>query len=262
MADPLPRTVSRELQFEHGKALGISNRWERGQYCSILTPAGIVGCGIYDLKTPAEFDQAIAIAKGTPACPLTEPEDLFDARIVGVTPKAAALGIRAGRTGREAVELMLSAGKGSAASEPSKPSAAKIQVKSLDHVTIVVKDLEQSRRFYVEILGMRLVPRPAFSFDGLWFQAGATQIHLILEFSKSGPAGNLLPEERRSSLTQHAAFAVEDAEAAAVHLRAAGVPILSGPQLRPDGYWQVFVTDPDGHVIELCSPPREKPAAR
>ena len=109
MAEQLPRTTSRELQFENGTALGISNRWERGQYCSILTRAGIVGCGIYDLKTPAEFGQAIAIAKGTPANPLVEPEDLFDAKIVGVTPQAEALGIRLGMTGREAVELMLKA---------------------------------------------------------------------------------------------------------------------------------------------------------
>src|SRR5881394_1125886 len=96
MAEQLPRTTSRELQFENGTAIGISNRWERGQYCSILTRAGIVGCGIYDLKTPAEFGQAIAIAKGTPAAPLTEPEDLFDARIVGLTPKAASYGVRVG----------------------------------------------------------------------------------------------------------------------------------------------------------------------
>src|SRR5436305_3254160 len=111
MAEQLPRTTSRELQFENGTAIGISNRWDRGQYCSILTRVGIVGCGIYDLKTPAEFGQAIAIARGTPASPLTEPEDLFDAKIVGVTPQAEALGIKPGMTGREAVELMLKADK-------------------------------------------------------------------------------------------------------------------------------------------------------
>jgi uncharacterized protein YunC (DUF1805 family) len=109
MTEKLPRTTSRELQFEHGTAIGTSQRWHQGQYCSILTAAGIVGCGIYDLKTPAEFGQAIAIAKGTPAHPLTEPEDLYDAKIVGLTPQAEALGIRVGMTGREAVELMLQA---------------------------------------------------------------------------------------------------------------------------------------------------------
>jgi uncharacterized protein YunC (DUF1805 family) len=107
--DQLPRTTSRPLQFDNGTAIGISNRWERGQYCSILTRAGIVGCGIYDLNTAAEFGQAIAIAKGTPAKPLVEPEDLFEAKIVGVTPQAEALGINVGMTGREAVEWMLRA---------------------------------------------------------------------------------------------------------------------------------------------------------
>ena len=109
VSEPLPLTTTRALQFEGGTAIGMSHRWQQGQYCSVLTKAGIVGCGIYDLKTPAEFDQAIAIAKGTPECPLTEPEDLFDATIVGCTPKAEQYGIRVGMTGREAIELMIRA---------------------------------------------------------------------------------------------------------------------------------------------------------
>ncbi len=258
MPGDLPRTTHRELQFTHGTAIGMSHRWEKGQYCSILTTAGIVGCGIYDLKTPAEFDQAIAIAKGTPACPLTEPEDLFDAKIVGVTPKAASFGIQPGMTGRQAVELMLQA---QPTSDPAAPARARgdvapIQVQSIDHATLVVKDLERSRRFYVDVLGMREIPRPAFSFAGLWFQAGPTQIHLILEYTGSGPAGNLVPEYLRTSRTHHLAFLVADATETVSRLRSAGVLIVSGPKLRPDGYMQVFVTDPDGHVIELCSPPK------
>lgn len=105
--EQLPRSTSRELTFENGSAIGISNRWENGQYCSIITRRGIVGCGIYDMVTPAEFGQAIAIAKGTPSDPLVEPEDLFDAKIVNATPKAKAMGIEIGMTGRQAVELML-----------------------------------------------------------------------------------------------------------------------------------------------------------
>src|SRR5262245_7839687 len=252
MSDPLPRTTHRTMHFQGGTAIGMSHRWEKGQYCSILTAAGIVGCGIYDLHTPAEFGQAIAIARGTPANPLTEPEDLLDARIVGVTPKAESYGVRVGLTGRQAVELMLKAGP------PAAPttSTTSLQVRAIDHVTLVVKDLERSRRFYVDVLGMREVPRPAFSFAGLWFQAGATQIHLILEYSGSGPAGNLLAEHLRTSRTQHVAFAVADAEAAVPALQAHHVPLLSAVKPRPDGYLQVFVTDPDGHVIELCSPPK------
>jgi uncharacterized protein YunC (DUF1805 family) len=115
MSDPsdnLPRSTQRTMQFPSGTAIGLSHRWEKGQYCAILTRAGIVGCGIYDMKTPAEFDQAIAIARGTPANPLAEPEDLLDARIVDCTPKARSYGIAPGMTGREAVEKFLSGSRG------------------------------------------------------------------------------------------------------------------------------------------------------
>lgn len=122
MPEPLPRTITRPLQFKNGCAIGISNRWHQGQYCSILTPAGIVGCGIYDVKTAGEFGQAIAIARGTPAKPLVEPEDLFDARIVDVTPQAQALGITIGMTGREAVEKLLAAHLPAAADAAVAPS--------------------------------------------------------------------------------------------------------------------------------------------
>ena len=109
MSDPLPRTIARPMQFKNGCAVGISNRWRQGQYCVILTEAGLVGCGIYDIKTAAEFGQAVAIARGTPQQPLVNPEDLFDARIVEATPQARSLGIQTGMTGKEAVERLLAA---------------------------------------------------------------------------------------------------------------------------------------------------------
>ena len=109
MSDSLPRSISRPMQFQNGVALGVSNRWRNGQYCVIITEAGLVGCGIYDMKTPAEFGQALAIAKGTPQKPLVDPEDLLEAKIVDATPQAKALGIAIGMTGQEAVEKLLSA---------------------------------------------------------------------------------------------------------------------------------------------------------
>lgn len=109
MSDGLPRTISGPMQFRNGVAIGISNRWRNGQYCTILTDAGLVGCGIYDMHTPGEFGQAIAIARGTPANPLVNPEDLLDAKIVDATGPAKKLGITIGMTGREAVEILLAA---------------------------------------------------------------------------------------------------------------------------------------------------------
>jgi uncharacterized protein YunC (DUF1805 family) len=107
VSDTIPRTTSRPIAFRNGSAIGISNRWHQGQYCVLLTEAGLVGCGIYDIKTAAEFGQAVAIARGTPQQPLVEPEDLLDSPIVDATPKARDLGIRVGMTGREAVETLL-----------------------------------------------------------------------------------------------------------------------------------------------------------
>lgn len=131
--------------------------------------------------------------------------------------------------------------------------AAPIQVQHIDHVTFVVKDMEASRRFYVGVLGMSEVDRPGFNFPGLWFQAGATQIHLILEHPESGPANVFVPEQCSISRTRHVAFEVADAMAARDRLLELGVEIVAGPKNRPDGPIQLYVFDPDRNLIELFS---------
>lgn len=128
-----------------------------------------------------------------------------------------------------------------------------VQVRQIDHITLVVRDLDASRQFYVGLLGMQEVARPAFSFQGAWFQAGATLIHLILERDMSGPAG--MGDGRiRTSRNHHFAFSVDDARACARCLKELGIELLSDAKLRPDGAVQVFLVDPDQHVVELTSP--------
>lgn len=133
------------------------------------------------------------------------------------------------------------------------PAAAPIQVKHIDHVTLIVNDVDTSRQFYVGLLGMTEVPRPGFDFGGAWFQAGATLVHLIEVHEDSGPAG--FPDEmlKKSSRNHHFAFEVDDARAAAVTLKSLGVELVANAKERPDGAVQVFLTDPDGHVVELCT---------
>lgn len=134
-------------------------------------------------------------------------------------------------------------------------TASALKVKRIDHVTLVVKDVEASRNFYVGLLGMDEVDRPAFSFAGAWFQAGPTLVHLIQEHDRSGPAG--YPDEVlvKSSRNHHFAFEVADAAAAATWLKGQGIQLLDDAKRRPDGAIQVFLTDPDGHVVELCTSP-------
>ncbi len=131
-----------------------------------------------------------------------------------------------------------------------------IRVKEIDHVTIVVSDLDQSRAFYRDLLGMEDTQRPDFGFPGYWFQAGRTQVHLILDQDGcSRPGGGFDPDQVGAGLTHHFAFEVEDAKVAYDILRSAGVRIQGGPANRPDGCTQVWFYDPDGHCVEIFSRP-------
>ena len=125
-----------------------------------------------------------------------------------------------------------------------------VHVRSIDHVTIVVRDLAATRQFYVDWLGLAEVARPPFTFAGQWFQAGATQIHTILESGEAGAAWANGPTTRG----HHFAFLVDDAPESARQLQELGVPLVGPPKLRPDGAVQVFLRDPDGHLVELTSP--------
>lgn len=131
------------------------------------------------------------------------------------------------------------------------------RVFSIDHVTLVTADMAASRRFYVDLLGMVPVERPAFNFPGLWFQAGNTQIHLIAAHDLSDRTGQRAPlATAATGRVFHFAFEVADCVAALAALKAAGVVARGGPSTRPDGCLQVWVYDPDDHVVELFSRPQ------
>ena len=129
-----------------------------------------------------------------------------------------------------------------------------ISVKRIDHVTVIISDLDKTRAFYKDLLGMDEVSRPNFGFPGLWFQAGTTQIHATMESPEAGRAG--WGDHQGATLESrghHFAFEVDDAYACADLLRSKGIEILRGPQNRPDGPVQLYIADPDGHIIELYS---------
>ena len=128
-----------------------------------------------------------------------------------------------------------------------------IRVQGIDHFLVVSSDLEKTREFYCELLGMKQLPRPDFTFAGLWFQAGDTEIHVTLAGEDAGTPG---PGEFTGSYPaqgQHLAFKVDDAGDAAAHIESLGIPIVDGPYLRPDGPLQFYIRDPDGYLIELFS---------
>ena len=140
-----------------------------------------------------------------------------------------------------------------------------IEFNSIDHITLIVADLDKTRDFYCDRLGMQEVPRPDFDFPGLWLtpssqaldQAGFMRalIHITLADEASGLAGWGDRQVGRLSRGHHFAFEVVDAIAACNHLQQLGVTICAPPRQRPDRAAQFCVQDPDGHVIEIFSPP-------
>jgi catechol 2,3-dioxygenase-like lactoylglutathione lyase family enzyme len=135
----------------------------------------------------------------------------------------------------------------------SQSQLSSLNVKTIDHVTLVVKDLERSRRFYRDLLGMAETTRPNFGFPGLWFQAGDTQIHMNVEGPDAGPAGMAAFQGTSPSRGFHFAFEVESCDGAAQQLRQMGVEIVAGPRNRPDGPRQLYIYDPDHYLVEIYS---------
>jgi catechol 2,3-dioxygenase-like lactoylglutathione lyase family enzyme len=115
-----------------------------------------------------------------------------------------------------------------------------------------VRDLARSRRFYEEVLGLETIPRPGLgAIGGVWYRAGACEVHLI-----ETPAGFVMasPPAKLSPLDRHAAFAADDYDTALAHLRAHGLEVMESPP-REGRSGQMWVQDPDGHVIELIVAP-------
>ena len=132
------------------------------------------------------------------------------------------------------------------------PTVACLNAKSFDHVTLICADLEATRRFYVELIGMHEVERPAFKFPGLWFALAGMQIHATEKSPESGPAG-WAKGGTITSRGHHIAFAVDDVSKSLTVVETQGIRIASPLQQRPDGFKQLYLYDPDGHVVELVS---------
>jgi len=114
-----------------------------------------------------------------------------------------------------------------------------LRVTRLNHTSIRIGDLARSRAFYEGLLGLRLAPRPDLGMPGAWYDVGGAQVHLIQQpktFDGIDPTG------------PHFALEVEDLEAVKRTLDARGVRYLAL------GDAQLWIEDPDGNVVEICTP--------
>jgi catechol 2,3-dioxygenase-like lactoylglutathione lyase family enzyme len=122
-------------------------------------------------------------------------------------------------------------------------------VEMLEHYTIRCENLERTRDFYRDVLGLGVGDRPAFPFKGYWLYLGGVPIvHLVDRIESEQRDGPQVGVD--TAALDHIAFRGIDIAATRATLRAhdlkfreAGVP---GGRLQ-----QIFVRDPDGILIEL-----------
>ena len=113
-----------------------------------------------------------------------------------------------------------------------------LQVTQIDHVSVLITDVECSRRFYRDLLGLKEIPKPrTFDFVVLWFDLGAMHVHLLLKDKADTISG------------RHFALRVADAAAARAYFTDRGVEVQETTLI--PGADRFFIRDPDGNRIEI-----------
>jgi lactoylglutathione lyase len=122
------------------------------------------------------------------------------------------------------------------------------------YVILFVADLERSVAFYRDVVGLpfRLQGDGYVEFATQGAKFGLYDRNRLEELTGQGPE----PPDRPGG---EVVLLVEDVDAEAARLRAAGAAILSGPLDRAWGHRTVHVLDPDGFVVELAEEIQRQP---
>ena len=140
-----------------------------------------------------------------------------------------------------------------------------MKINKLDHVSIATDQLEDTKKFYCDLLGLKVGHRPKLKSSGYWLYSGEEPIiHLVetgsnldreIAFSDdkktAGPLGN--PEITDLSETgtdNHIAMTVEES-AGLVNFMKENKIAYWDRLLADRELYQVFVRDPNGVIIEL-----------
>ena len=132
-------------------------------------------------------------------------------------------------------------------------------LENLNHVLVLTRDLEATRDFYVDVLGLEDGYRPPFPFSGHWIYLGdRAVVHVAeqrdyLEKRDRGRDGSADPD---TGSIDHIAFEASGLKAMIAKLEEQG--ITAHHRKVPDlDLHQVFVHDPNGIRIELNYPAHE-----
>jgi catechol 2,3-dioxygenase-like lactoylglutathione lyase family enzyme len=119
---------------------------------------------------------------------------------------------------------------------------------SLDHVSLPVRSLEASAKFYSEVLGLEPIANGSGKANIRWFGIGGEDALHIIEAG----AGDWRPDK-----ACHFAMRIADFDGFIAGLRARGIRFhdwlgtADNVTARPDGFRQIFLEDPDGNWVEV-----------
>jgi catechol 2,3-dioxygenase-like lactoylglutathione lyase family enzyme len=115
-------------------------------------------------------------------------------------------------------------------------------ISGMNHFTVLTNDLDASRAFYIDLLGLTEGFRPDLGFPGAWLYVdGQAVLHIV--------AGRGVPAQPRGVI-DHMAFSARDLRAVAARLTEHDIK-YDLRRLPSTGAWQLFCLDPSGARVEL-----------
>ena len=130
----------------------------------------------------------------------------------------------------------------------------------IDHVAIVVKDLENTLRLYTQTLGFKEVYREVIYDQGVeavGLAAGDAIVELLLPLDDESPVARFRGDA--PSKLHHTAYRVENIEAALDELASKGVGLIDRHARKGAHGNRIAFLHPrstGGVLIELCEPPQ------
>ena len=115
----------------------------------------------------------------------------------------------------------------------------------LDHFNIRTSQLNDTVRFYEDVLGLKNGDRPNFSFPGAWLYSEGRPVVHVVDISATSEQ-----QKPDSGVVHHIAFASQDFKGMKQQLSSKGME-FDTRQVPGGELWQIFVRDPNGVMIEL-----------
>ena len=128
---------------------------------------------------------------------------------------------------------------------------------SLNHYTIQARDLEATKNFYVDIVGLTVGDRPPLTFPGYWLYCGGIPtVHLLgyQAHAKLVTDGPSYPAD--TGRLDHIAFSCEGLKEMRSDLERRGMKYEERVLPRMN-MTQLFYYDPDGIAVECNFPAHE-----